>query len=324
MQHHFLRGGGTILAVFLALFSASSVFGEVDDCPECASLCTTASVEKERSSLVEGGWTGPEHHYVFALHDRHDSLTRLLIITGSENFEVGIGFQSSKDGKFGPYSSMSEAEGKVMELCPGGAQQVPPPEPVPDPPPTEEKPNLEVTIQLQDGDEQLTPADEAELQLSIKNASRDHDLSGLWVEVGFPSESEIREKGAIRFIRQDGPYESHTGSLSQGPRARHGMEPLAAELDDPSGYAYLRIQAQQLRRSEKMHPATRLMTMRISQALWSRTEERDPLADHFSVLLLFGALADRAREEAAGGADASDREGRAGPGRGAGRHGDRP
>ncbi len=86
------------------------------------------------------------------------------------------------------------------------------------------------------------------------------------------------------------------------------VEPLAAELDDPSGCAYLRIQAQQLRRSETMQPATRLMTMRISQALWSRAEERDPLADHFSVLLLFSALADRAREEAAGGADASDRE----------------
>jgi hypothetical protein len=82
---------------------------------------------------------------------------------------------------------------------------------------------------------------------------------------------------------------------------------VAAELDAPSGCAYLRIQAEQLHQRE-LRPATQLMSTRIARALGWGAGESEPLADHFVALLLFVALADRAREEATGQASEKDRE----------------
>ena len=75
------------------------------------------------------------------------------------------------------------------------------------------------------------------------------------------------------------------------------VEPLAAKLDDASGRAYLRIQAQGLT-NEKMRPATQSLVLRIRRHLGALDGERgDPFRDRFALLLLFHALADRARAE---------------------------
>ena len=75
------------------------------------------------------------------------------------------------------------------------------------------------------------------------------------------------------------------------------VEPLAAKLDDASGRAYLRIQAQGLT-NEKMRPATQSLIRRIRRHLGAIDEERGaPFRDRFALLLLFHALADRARAE---------------------------
>jgi AcrR family transcriptional regulator len=79
--------------------------------------------------------------------------------------------------------------------------------------------------------------------------------------------------------------------------------PLAGKLDDPSGRAYLQIQAQRPTSGTEMRPATRLMSKRIARSLGG--QDADPLRDRFVVLLLFNALADRARQEENG--DASRR-----------------
>lgn len=97
------------------------------------------------------------------------------------------------------------------------------------------------------------------------------------------------------------------------------VEPLAAKLDSPSGRAYLRIQAQGLS-NDKMRPATRDLVGRISRHL-RRVEgdaHRDTAADlegtaenayrgRFALLLLFHALADRARYEETSRSKRADR-----------------
>lgn len=82
------------------------------------------------------------------------------------------------------------------------------------------------------------------------------------------------------------------------------IDPLTEKLDDPSGRAYLQIQARHTTRLE-MRPATKLMTTRIKRALGR--EAPTALAERFSVVLLFGALAERAEQEASGVAGAHDR-----------------
>jgi AcrR family transcriptional regulator len=86
------------------------------------------------------------------------------------------------------------------------------------------------------------------------------------------------------------------------------IEPLARKLDSPSGRAYLRIQAQGLG-NEKMRPATRVMVQRIGR-IFDRLEGLEPnrYRDRFGILLLFHALADRARQEENGGATRNDRK----------------
>lgn len=74
------------------------------------------------------------------------------------------------------------------------------------------------------------------------------------------------------------------------------VEPLAAELDDPSGRDYLQIQAQ--RQSRKLvRPAASVMTMGIARVLDREAASHDQLVGRFAVQLLFGSLAERAREE---------------------------
>jgi AcrR family transcriptional regulator len=75
------------------------------------------------------------------------------------------------------------------------------------------------------------------------------------------------------------------------------VAPLAEKLDDASGRAYLQIQTQRVTR-DGLYPATRSLAKRISAAVGG--SPRDPLRDRFAVLLLFQALAERARDEAAG------------------------
>jgi AcrR family transcriptional regulator len=82
------------------------------------------------------------------------------------------------------------------------------------------------------------------------------------------------------------------------------IDPLTEKLDDPSGRAYLQIQAGNTTQLE-MRPATRLMTTRIARALGGETASA--LAERFSVVLLFGALAERAEQEAGGVAGPQDR-----------------
>ena len=72
------------------------------------------------------------------------------------------------------------------------------------------------------------------------------------------------------------------------------VAPLAAKLDDPSGRAYLRIQAQGLG-NETMRPATRALVQRIGRRLAALSQSAsDPYRGRFALLLLFHALADRA------------------------------
>lgn len=82
--------------------------------------------------------------------------------------------------------------------------------------------------------------------------------------------------------------------------------PLVEKLDDPSGRAYLQIQAQQPSPGGEMRPATRVMTSRIQRAL--AHDAPDPLRDRLVVLLLFNALADRARQEETGEASRRNRK----------------
>ena len=85
------------------------------------------------------------------------------------------------------------------------------------------------------------------------------------------------------------------------------VKPLAAKLDDASGRAYLRIQAQGLS-NDKVRPATRSLIQRIGRQIAPLDgEEADSYRRRFAVLLLFHALADRAEAEEAGRARQSDR-----------------
>ena len=85
------------------------------------------------------------------------------------------------------------------------------------------------------------------------------------------------------------------------------VTPLASKLDDPSGRAYLRIQAQGLS-NDTMRPATRTVVDRIGESLESLDEgARDPFRGGFALILLFHALADRARQEESGCAKRADR-----------------
>ena len=74
------------------------------------------------------------------------------------------------------------------------------------------------------------------------------------------------------------------------------VEPLAAELDHASGRAYLQIQAQPQSR-KLVRPAATVMTMGIAKNVGHMSPSHDQLAGRFVVQLLFGSLADRAREE---------------------------
>lgn len=87
------------------------------------------------------------------------------------------------------------------------------------------------------------------------------------------------------------------------------VAPLAAELDSPSGRAYLRIQAQGLH-NDQMRPATRRLVRRIGEQLVALDEGDEGGSSprgRFALLLLFHALADRAGEEESGRARRSDR-----------------
>jgi AcrR family transcriptional regulator len=69
--------------------------------------------------------------------------------------------------------------------------------------------------------------------------------------------------------------------------------PLVALLDDARGRDYLLIQAQRGPTRGRERPATRELMRRIRDALGA--DSSDPIANRFVVLLLFSALADRAR-----------------------------
>ncbi|MEO1933930.1 MAG: TetR/AcrR family transcriptional regulator [Myxococcales bacterium] len=75
------------------------------------------------------------------------------------------------------------------------------------------------------------------------------------------------------------------------------VAPLCKKLDNSSGRAYLRIQAEGLH-DEAMRPATRNVVTRISHELRGTGQAKQtPYVDRFVTLLLFHALADRARQE---------------------------
>ncbi len=82
------------------------------------------------------------------------------------------------------------------------------------------------------------------------------------------------------------------------------VDPLAEKLDDASGRAYLQIQARRPA-ADPMRPATHTMAGRLARAFG--TTDGEPLLDRFAVLLLFGALADRARQEERGEARPGER-----------------
>lgn len=85
------------------------------------------------------------------------------------------------------------------------------------------------------------------------------------------------------------------------------LEPLCQKLDNPSGRAYLRIQAEGLH-NEAMRPATRTVISRIGRLLSGLDRPKPtPYLDRFATLLLFHALADRARQEEVGQATRADR-----------------
>jgi AcrR family transcriptional regulator len=85
------------------------------------------------------------------------------------------------------------------------------------------------------------------------------------------------------------------------------VEPLCQKLDDPSGRAYLRIQAESLH-NEAMRPATRRVVSRIGRIIGGLDHPKPtPYLDRFATLLLFHALADRARQEEVGNATRADR-----------------
>ena len=85
------------------------------------------------------------------------------------------------------------------------------------------------------------------------------------------------------------------------------VAPLAEKLDDASGRAYLRIQAQGLT-NDKMRPATRSLVRRLTAHVGEIDGERSsPHRPRFALLLLFHALADRAEAETGGRARRSER-----------------
>lgn len=85
------------------------------------------------------------------------------------------------------------------------------------------------------------------------------------------------------------------------------VEPLAAKLDTPSGRAYLQIQAQGLSHAE-MRPATRSLVRRLARHLGAlESGPADAYRGRFVLLLLFHALADRARRESTGSVRLADR-----------------
>jgi AcrR family transcriptional regulator len=86
------------------------------------------------------------------------------------------------------------------------------------------------------------------------------------------------------------------------------VEPLLQELDDASGRAYVQIQAQLEPREPTPLPATHIMLHRIRLALGGGTPApRRAMRDHLVSLLLFSAMASRARSEERGAAKAEDR-----------------
>jgi len=83
------------------------------------------------------------------------------------------------------------------------------------------------------------------------------------------------------------------------------IEPLIEKLGSPSGRCYLRIQAQTLSASE-MRSATRTVVERIGRSLGR--DMADPQRNRFAIILLFHALADRARQEEESDPGPADRE----------------
>jgi len=71
------------------------------------------------------------------------------------------------------------------------------------------------------------------------------------------------------------------------------VEPLVVQLDTASGRDYLQIQTQR-RERDPLLPATEELAARIERV---RSGPADPTLDGFVVLLLFNALAERARQE---------------------------
>jgi AcrR family transcriptional regulator len=83
------------------------------------------------------------------------------------------------------------------------------------------------------------------------------------------------------------------------------VDPLVEKLDEPSGRAYLRIQAGRPG-ADPMRPATRTMANRFGRAFGLGPGHA--LAGRFAVLLLFGALADRAEAETSRDPEIADRD----------------
>jgi AcrR family transcriptional regulator len=83
------------------------------------------------------------------------------------------------------------------------------------------------------------------------------------------------------------------------------VEPLMTKLGTRSGRAYLQIQAQRIREG-RMRPATRRVAAGIRRRVGFRAP--DAARDRFAILLLFSALADRARQEETKSASSQNRD----------------
>ena len=124
------------------------------------------------------------------------------------------------------------------------------------------------------------------------------------VQYHFGSKQELLE--AIQTRHRSGIEERRRSLLGEHERSGTAqelralvavlVEPLAAELDSASGRAYLQIQAQPQSR-KLVRPAATVMTVEIARNLGHMSPSPDQLAGRFVVQLLFGSLAERAREE---------------------------
>jgi AcrR family transcriptional regulator len=99
------------------------------------------------------------------------------------------------------------------------------------------------------------------------------------------------------------------GALTVTALVRVLVEPLADQLDDPRGRAFLSIQAQRFQRPRPVIDAPRPVVYRFLSLIGTREIPREVagLVTEFGRILVFGALGLRARVEAEGGAAALDR-----------------